>query len=68
MSFTRPCAADCGQDLPPKHLRVQLAPPDEKWHEVRVHDLACLLDFLEDEEETVGEGRDGRVFKAVSPG
>lgn len=62
--FVRPCAGDCGEDLPPQHLRVQLAPPHDKWHEVRVHDLACLLDFLEDEDEKLSAGIDGRVFKA----
>ncbi len=59
--FTRVCAG-CADPLPPKHLRVQLAPPDDKWHEVRVHDLACLLDFLEDEEEKQASGDPGRIF------
>lgn len=54
--FTRPCAG-CGDQLGPKHLRTQLAPPDSKWHEVRTHDLACLLDFLQDEEELHGAGK-----------
>lgn len=61
--FVRPCAADCGDSLPPQHLRVQLAPPHEKWHEIRVHDLDCLLDYLEDEEDKVRNGKDGRIFK-----
>lgn len=55
----RPCAG-CGEPLGPKHLRTQLAPPDSKWHEVRAHDLSCLLDFLEREEDGAG-----RIFTPV---
>lgn len=56
--------AGCHEPLGPQHLRVQLAPPHEKWREVRVHHLTCLLDFLEDEEEKLLAGHDGEVFKA----
>lgn len=52
----RPCAG-CGDPLGPKHLRTQIAPPDSRWSEVRTHNLACLLDFLEEEEEKDGAGR-----------
>ena len=55
----RPCAG-CGAALGPKHLRTQIAPPDSKWHEVRTHNLGCLLDFLEREEDGAG-----KVFTAV---
>lgn len=51
----RPCRG-CGQPLSDKHLRTQLAPPDSKWHEVRTHDLACLMDFLEGEEGNLEDG------------
>lgn len=51
----------CDSDLPAKHLRTQLAPPDSKWHEVRTCTLSCLLDFLEDEEDRVADGT-GEVF------
>jgi hypothetical protein len=63
-TFARQCRA-CGKELPPKHLRVQAAPPDEKWHEIRVHDLSCLIDFLEHEEDELGDGRDGTLFKVA---
>lgn len=39
----------CDEQLPAKHLRTQLAPPDNKWHEVRTHDLICLMNYLERE-------------------
>lgn len=55
MSFVRSCRG-CGQQLPDKHLRTQLAPPDHKWLEVRTHDLACLVDFLCREEDADGQG------------
>lgn len=44
----------CNRVLPAKHLRVQLAPPDQRWAAVRAHDLVCLLDFLDDEEAGAG--------------
>lgn len=46
----------CHFELPAKHLRVQLSPPDQKWSSLRAHGLACLLDFLEEEEELRGAG------------
>jgi hypothetical protein len=46
--------AGCQNVLPAKHLRVQLSPPDQRWAALRAHDLVCLLDFLDDEEN--GEG------------
>lgn len=48
--FAHKCGA-CEEALPQKHLRVQLAPPDRPWFMVRVHDLQCLLDWLEDEDD-----------------
>lgn len=41
----------CGNALENKHLRVNIAPPDQKWAMVRAHDLVCLLDFLDDEKD-----------------
>ena len=40
----------CNEVLPVKHLRVNVAPPDQKWEMLRAHDLLCFIDFLEDEE------------------
>lgn len=48
----------CGAKMG-KHLRVQLAPPKRPWFMVRVCDLLCLLDWLEDEQE----GPDRALFK-----
>lgn len=53
--------AGCRDPLPGQHLRVQLAPPHNKWHEVRCHDLECLMDFLEREEN--GDVSQNEVFK-----
>lgn len=56
-SVVRPCAG-CGEPLPDKHLRVQLAPPDSKWHEVRVHDAICLDDWVGDELAKLESGQE----------
>jgi hypothetical protein len=61
-AVVRLCAG-CADELPPKHLRTQLAPPDSKWHEVRTHNLTCLVDFLEREEELVAQGTPGAIFQ-----
>lgn len=50
MSFTHRCSA-CEEDLPPKHLRVQMSLPDQPWRMLRLHDLQCLLDWAEDEDD-----------------
>ena len=49
----------CGYVLEAKHLRVNFAPPDQKWAMVRAHDLVCLLDFLDDEKD----GESALVFQ-----
>ena len=54
----------CGDTLPPQHLRVQVAPPKGRWVELRMHDLHCLMDFLEDEEDAMDAGHDGELFTA----
>ena len=48
--------AGCKAALEGKHLRVNFANPDTAWHQLRFHDLMCLLDFLEDEEQAAGAG------------
>lgn len=58
----------CGHELPAKHLRTQLAPPDTKWHEVRTHDVHCLIDFLQDEEDRIDELRATEVAWKTTSG
>jgi hypothetical protein len=65
MSVERRCLG-CGELLPPKHLRVQLAPPDSRWREVRVHDAYCLQDWLDEEIHDITHGIKGDVFKDVA--
>lgn len=58
MSGQLPQCRGCGTQLESgNHLRTQLAPAKSKWHEVRTCDLTCLLDFLEQEEDKVLEGK-----------
>lgn len=47
----------CTEVLVGKHLRVSFANPDSPWRQLRFHDLLCLQDFLEDEDEADGAGK-----------
>lgn len=63
MSVERRCSG-CDGVLPDKHLRVQLAPPDSRWAEVRVHDAYCLEEWLDHEIADVEQGAPGKVFSS----